>query len=295
MRVRFLSVVLGTTLVAGLVTAPQAQASEPGGPSTLIIGGEYVSSAPWGVQVSSGTGSFCTGSIIAPQWVLTAAHCLGGTMTVRVGDVRLGQGQRAQGTQTYERGDTGLIRLTTSVNTSYAPLADRDPPVGANVEIYGWGGISAPNGPLAQQLKRAIVRVTRIEGGSGGERRIRAVQVTGTAYHGDSGGPMFYQGRQIGTCTGEGGGELIYPSVANVLPWIRQITGIGGGNPPPPPPGPQPPPPPPPPGTGSWQPYTSYAVGAQVTYNSRGYRAIQAHTSLPGWEPPNVPALWQPL
>jgi hypothetical protein len=292
MRTRFLSVVLGTTLVAGLVTAPQARASGPDpGLSPFIIGGEYVSSAPWGVQVSSGTGSFCSGSIIAPQWVLTAAHCLGGTMTVRVGDVRLGQGQRAQGNQTFQRDDTGLIRLTTSVNTSYAPLADLDPPVGANVEIYGWGGISAPNGPLAQQLKRAVVRVTRVEGG-GTERRIRAVRVTGTAYHGDSGGPMFYRGRQIGTCTGEGSGELIYPSVANVLPWIRQITGIGGGNPSPPQPTP---PPPPPPGPGTWQPQVSYAVGAQVTYDGRGYRALQAHTSLPGWEPPNVPALWQPV
>ncbi|HEU4426105.1 MAG TPA: carbohydrate-binding protein, partial [Pilimelia sp.] len=25
------------------------------------------------------------------------------------------------------------------------------------------------------------------------------------------------------------------------------------------------------------------------------YRCIQAHTSLTGWEPPNVPALWQRL
>jgi hypothetical protein len=293
MRVKLLSVAFATTLVAGIVTAPQAPANaskaRPNPDSTpYIIGGEPVSSAPWGAQVSSSSGSFCSGSIIAPQWVLTAAHCLGGTMTVRIGDVRLGQGQRAQGTETHQRGDTGLIHLTTPVNTGYAPLAESDPPVGANVEIYGWGGISAPGGPLAERLKKAIVRVTRIEGG-GAERRIRAVRVTGTAYHGDSGGPMFYQGRQIGTCTGEGGGELIYPSVANVLPWIRQITGVGGGNPPPPPP-----PPNPPPGTGTWQPNTSYAVGSQVTYDGRAYRCRQAHTSLPGWEPPNVPALWEP-
>ncbi|MFB9878304.1 carbohydrate-binding protein [Planobispora siamensis] len=43
----------------------------------------------------------------------------------------------------------------------------------------------------------------------------------------------------------------------------------------------------------AWQPYTSYAVGAQVSYNGVDYQAIQAHTSLPGWEPPNVPALWK--
>ncbi|HEU0241116.1 MAG TPA: carbohydrate-binding protein [Micromonosporaceae bacterium] len=37
----------------------------------------------------------------------------------------------------------------------------------------------------------------------------------------------------------------------------------------------------------------AYAVGALVTYGGHTYRCIQAHTSQVGWEPPNVPALWQ--
>lgn len=44
---------------------------------------------------------------------------------------------------------------------------------------------------------------------------------------------------------------------------------------------------------GSWAPYVSYAVNDNVTYAGKSYKAIQTHTSLPGWEPPNVPALWQ--
>ncbi|WP_328807892.1 M28 family peptidase [Nonomuraea antri] len=43
----------------------------------------------------------------------------------------------------------------------------------------------------------------------------------------------------------------------------------------------------------SWAPWTAYASGAVVTYQGVSYRCLQAHTSLPGWEPPNVPALWQ--
>ncbi|XVQ85689.1 fibronectin type III domain-containing protein [Microbispora siamensis] len=43
----------------------------------------------------------------------------------------------------------------------------------------------------------------------------------------------------------------------------------------------------------AWAPYTSYATGARVTYNGTDYECIQGHTSLPGWEPPNVPALWK--
>ncbi|MFL0166715.1 carbohydrate-binding protein [Candidatus Clostridium helianthi] len=46
------------------------------------------------------------------------------------------------------------------------------------------------------------------------------------------------------------------------------------------------------PTTGSWAPNTSYKVGDIVSYNGKNYKCIQAHTSLVGWEPSNVPALW---
>ncbi|ABX04461.1 MAG TPA: hypothetical protein DEF47_20560 [Herpetosiphon sp.] len=45
----------------------------------------------------------------------------------------------------------------------------------------------------------------------------------------------------------------------------------------------------------AWQAYTNYSVGSLVQHNGINYRCIQAHTSLPGWEPQIVPALWQPL
>jgi GH18 family chitinase len=45
----------------------------------------------------------------------------------------------------------------------------------------------------------------------------------------------------------------------------------------------------------AWTPGTFYAVNAQVTYGGATYRCQQAHTAQVGWEPPNVPALWQRL
>jgi chitodextrinase len=48
-------------------------------------------------------------------------------------------------------------------------------------------------------------------------------------------------------------------------------------------------------GSPSWQPNTSYAVGALVVYDGVEYRCIQAHTSQVGWEPANTPALWPPV
>jgi chitinase len=44
---------------------------------------------------------------------------------------------------------------------------------------------------------------------------------------------------------------------------------------------------------GAWAPNVPYKVGDQVMYNGSLYECIQAHTSLTGWEPPNVPALWK--
>ena len=42
----------------------------------------------------------------------------------------------------------------------------------------------------------------------------------------------------------------------------------------------------------AWAPNTWYNVGDLVTYGGSTYKCIQAHTSLVGWEPPVVPALW---
>ena len=78
--------------------------------------------------------------------------------------------------------------------------------------------------------------------------------------------------------------------------------GGGGGNPQPPPattpppnnpPTTPPPNNPPPPAGGTWAANTAYQVGSTVTYGGSSYKCRQAHTSLPGWEPPNVAALWQ--
>ncbi|WP_422657702.1 lytic polysaccharide monooxygenase [Paenibacillus sp. EC2-1] len=43
----------------------------------------------------------------------------------------------------------------------------------------------------------------------------------------------------------------------------------------------------------AWAPNTSYTTGSKVSYNGSVYECRQAHTSLNGWEPSNVPALWK--
>ncbi|OKK07161.1 M20/M25/M40 family metallo-hydrolase [Streptomyces sp. CB02400] len=45
-------------------------------------------------------------------------------------------------------------------------------------------------------------------------------------------------------------------------------------------------------GETTWRLGATYAAGDIVTYDGVRYRCIQGHTAYPGWEPPNVPALW---
>jgi len=44
-----------------------------------------------------------------------------------------------------------------------------------------------------------------------------------------------------------------------------------------------------------WAVGVAYSVGDEVTYQGSDYRCLQAHTSLAGWTPPVVPALWEAL
>ena len=53
--------------------------------------------------------------------------------------------------------------------------------------------------------------------------------------------------------------------------------------------------PPPAPAAKAWKPFTQYSAGDRVTFDGLTYEVKEAHTSLPEWEPPAVPGLFQPL
>ncbi|MFC8995072.1 carbohydrate-binding protein [Streptomyces rochei] len=58
-------------------------------------------------------------------------------------------------------------------------------------------------------------------------------------------------------------------------------------------PGPDPTDPPTEPPGGTWTAGRPYTAGDRVTYGGSAYLCLQAHTSMTGWEPPHVPALWR--
>jgi hypothetical protein len=200
-----------------------------------IIGGHNVSSAPWGAQLPG-----CSGTIISPHWVLSAAHCVDVNkpgFTVRIGNVNRGQGTPATVKKIHTRFDIAVLELDRDIATTYVKLAATDPPVGSTADIYGWGGTCEKGCGQANILKTAKMRVDGIQNGGDGSRMVQLGQNgDGYAWFGDSGGPAMLNGVQFGTLccgstSGNGSGHESYSSVANSLPWITSITGVGGGNP----------------------------------------------------------------
>ncbi|MFC8618338.1 S1 family peptidase [Micromonospora purpureochromogenes] len=227
MRLRPLLAVLTTALAGVLATASGATAA-PAGPQP-IIGGSTVSSAPWAAAVFSNGSFTCSGSVISSQWVLTARHCINGSMSVRVGSVyRSSGGVTRTVSATYTRYDLALMRLSSPVTTSAVTLASSNPPIGSTNSIYGWGMTCYSGCSAASQLKTATVQVTstNVTDAYGGQA-IRSTEISGNAWKGDSGGPQFYNGRQVGVAsTADGVSIQNYGSVAYNRAWITSVSGV---------------------------------------------------------------------
>ncbi|MEE6258264.1 S1 family peptidase [Plantactinospora sonchi] len=230
MRLRRTLVMLATAL-AGVLVAPAAAPAAPpsAGDPSHIIGGGTVSSAPWAAAVFSNGSFTCSGTIIAARWVLTARHCVSGTMSVRVGSVNRSSGGVTSGvTASYSRYDLALLNLSTAINTSYVSLSSGYPPVGSTNSIYGWGMTCYSGCSAATQLKTANVQVTstNVTDAYGG-RAIRSTRINGNAWRGDSGGPQFYNGAQVGVAsTADGQSIQNYGSVAYNRSWITSVAGV---------------------------------------------------------------------
>ncbi|MEU6203438.1 peptidase S1 [Micromonospora musae] len=227
MRIRSLLVAISTAMI-GVVGAASGATAAPAGPQP-IIGGGTVSSAPWAAAVLSNGSFTCSGSVIASQWVLTARHCISGTMSVRIGSVnRTSGGVTRTVSATYTRYDLALMRLSSAVSTSTVTLATSNPPIGSTNSIYGWGMTCYSGCSASTVLKTANVQVTSNSATDAyGGQAIRSSRINGNAWRGDSGGPQFYNGRQVGVAsTADGVNIQNYGSVAYNRSWITSVAGV---------------------------------------------------------------------
>jgi secreted trypsin-like serine protease len=217
-------VALLTCLVA-VVARPEPVAAEPVPVAPKIIGGGPADAAtvPWAVALLTTSGSqFCGGTLVAAEWVVTAAHCVSdrsaGSTRVAWGFSTLSSvtaaNRRAVSTiivhpnynTSLLTSDIALLRLTTPAPDAVTLAINRDAGVPAAhqaLHTYGWGQTAST--PRPDHLQGVALQEMA---GTGGECGLygpyyRAAHhvcagVPGggkDACYGDSGGPLVAQAR----------------------------------------------------------------------------------------------------
>jgi secreted trypsin-like serine protease len=231
---------LGAALALATI-APQAVAApeEPaGGATPMIIGGGNASNAPWAARLFVNGQQNCTATIIAPTYILTAKHCVSNTTaqyTFRIGSLdQTSGGTMATGAAITRHGtaDIAIVRLSTSVAATYSPLGTAsNVAVNQTVQVYGWGATCTGQPEIncqSRTLKVADVRVTSVNcrDFSGGVA-VCAQRGNGITAGGDSGGPMFASGRQVGVAsTSDRATRTAYTNITQYRSWISSVAGV---------------------------------------------------------------------
>ncbi|MFH9075678.1 S1 family peptidase [Streptomyces alboflavus] len=239
-------------LAAGALSVPTAASADdrPAVGSTgvherIVGGAPATEEKPW-IASLGGANHFCTASLIAPRWVLTAAHCIneGDTPQVRIGSLdRTQGGTTANGVRVvrhpdydWPSNDIALIELDHEVSTTYAPLAGaEDIAQGETAEIFGWGSENSDwSGPLPVGLKHANGTITQTEC-TDARPAVLCFGGDGAVAGGDSGGPVMVQSPatgqwvQAGVCavgTKPTGSWSGYTNIALYRDWIKATADV---------------------------------------------------------------------
>nr|WP_026065767.1 serine protease [Actinoalloteichus spitiensis] len=231
-----------TEPIAG-APAPTVPGTEAGDVGTRIVGGTRasISDYPWAVYLTNTAGSqFCGGALVAPNKVVSAAHC---TINRSASAVRVVAGREDK------NGTAGVVASVTSIwnhpdyrsyligeDVSVLTL-DRDLPyetlplatpadtalyeAGTTSKVLGWGATSS-GGAASRYLLEVDVPVTSDATCAGAYSQYNSTAMVCAGFpeggydacQGDSGGPLVVDGKLIGIVSwGNGCAWAGYPGV----------------------------------------------------------------------------------
>jgi secreted trypsin-like serine protease len=235
---------VGALAVTPAAASSSAPATTEPAASPAIIGGSTAQNPGYIARFNghaNGYTFFCTSTLIAQRWVLTAKHCLYDNNEQRLTDIDLYIGSNSAGggvhakaasTYLYADGDLALIKLNTNGGNTYSKLSSStgDARVGDGATVYGWGATQSTDEGNHQSnvLKKANVTISDTNDSDNfGGPAISARTPNGAVAGGDSGGPMLDNGIQVGVAsTSDRSSITTYGSVAAGRAWIRQTAGV---------------------------------------------------------------------